>query len=424
MAIRPWDRYGSKAGSPSPEYPLGSCINSTSSGAKDGTPGEKDWMNDIWGMLQVLLTKADIVASGSPDNVLTSQYLAALQRLFMGPATYADSGTADNYILNPISGATVDEYSDGMIAVFRPLNANTGPAVVQIGSLALKPVVYDNGLPLAASALLTNRHAILVYEQSNNRFVLIGIEPSVANGFDTTIYGLAPSNFGGDIVNDLIFGAGMATAISDPSIKLVLPVAMRKRKDEFWAEGDGNGGTLDASVPLNHAHCFIIRRDSDGYVDAGFSSSLTPTLPTGYTHYRRIASFGFNPPSTGFAEFYAQEFAGGALRIQYIASQELPQGFISGFIDVPGGPPDVAPIGHFALWGQATATSYFYLTVSGGSGPASATRCTLVLTGGDPKSTYVEIPIATDQTLQGYLTGGPVTVEHIFLLGYTDRRVN
>jgi hypothetical protein len=60
-----------------------------------------------------------------------------------------------------------------------------------------------------------------------------------------------------------------------------------------WAVGTGNGG-IDTGTVANTTwyHVHLIRRDSDGVVDALYSLSATaPTMPSGWTARRRLGAF-------------------------------------------------------------------------------------------------------------------------------------
>ncbi len=102
-------------------------------------------------------------------------------------------------------------------------------------------------------------------------------------------YGLA--NNGSDVTNDIDFSVGAARN-STNVINLVAATAMTKQLDAAWAAGTGAGGRMSAAAIANTTyHCYVIRKDSDGTCDFGFDTSATaPTMPTGYTYFRRIGS--------------------------------------------------------------------------------------------------------------------------------------
>lgn len=82
MAINPGSLYPGKTRAPDSDYPFGSARNVTTPGDGTGTPWEAALVNDLFGFQQALLDGADIVPSGTPENVNASQYLAALRVLF------------------------------------------------------------------------------------------------------------------------------------------------------------------------------------------------------------------------------------------------------------------------------------------------------------------------------------------------------
>ena len=109
------------------------------------------------------------------------------------------------------------------------------------------------------------------------------------------LYGLIMSN-DTDTDHDINITSGEATDSTDASV-MKLTSEMTKRIDAAWAVGDDAGGldgtessagTPDASTWY---HCYLIMKDSDGSVDALFSENVSaPTMPTGYTKYRRIGA--------------------------------------------------------------------------------------------------------------------------------------
>jgi len=79
MAIIPHQLYTGKINAPNALYPLGSARNVSAPEAGDGTPLLANWVNDIWGLLQYLLSSAGIEANGTPDSAGNHQYFNALE---------------------------------------------------------------------------------------------------------------------------------------------------------------------------------------------------------------------------------------------------------------------------------------------------------------------------------------------------------
>jgi hypothetical protein len=74
---------------------------------------------------------------------------------------------------------------------------------------------------------------------------------------------------------------------------IIIENHITKQIDATWSEGDLAGGLFSGSVAANTTyHLFVMRKDSDGSVDAGFDTSINAdNRPAGYTAYRRIRSY-------------------------------------------------------------------------------------------------------------------------------------
>lgn len=95
MAIKYSVRYPANSTPPDAAYTYGSAKNSTVPGAKNGSPFEKDYINDNLGFQQALLDEAGIVPSGTPDTAADSQYLEALNLIKITPVLTVAAMTAD-----------------------------------------------------------------------------------------------------------------------------------------------------------------------------------------------------------------------------------------------------------------------------------------------------------------------------------------
>lgn len=100
MATNPGSAYPTKTDNTDlANYPYGKAQNVSSPGAGDGTPWVALLLNDIFGFQQKLLTAAGIVPSGTPDNIVTSQYYDALLAIIAAnppaQATETTLGTAE-----------------------------------------------------------------------------------------------------------------------------------------------------------------------------------------------------------------------------------------------------------------------------------------------------------------------------------------
>lgn len=92
-----------------------------------------------------------------------------------------------------------------------------------------------------------------------------------------------------DTDHDILFSTGEAFDSTNTSL-LELTAAITKQIDASWVAGDDVGG-LFLGVVGNATvyHLFIIEKDSDGSIDAGFDTSITAAnIPSGYTKYVHV----------------------------------------------------------------------------------------------------------------------------------------
>ncbi len=109
----------------------------------------------------------------------------------------------------------------------------------------------------------------------------------IASGY---LYGMTLSNNGTDATNDIDVASGKC--VDSTAVRKLSGGAMTKQLDAAWASGTNAGGRMSAAAIANTTyHVFAILKDSDNTVDYGFDVSATaPTMPTGYTYFRRIGS--------------------------------------------------------------------------------------------------------------------------------------
>lgn len=116
---------------------------------------------------------------------------------------------------------------------------------------------------------------------------LLGGNRAFGRGY---IDGLILAN-GTDADHDINIAVGECRD-STNTYNMVLGSTLVKQIDAAWAAGTNAGG-LDTGSVGNSTwyHVWLIRKDSDGSIDALFSTSATaPTMPAGYTYKRRLGS--------------------------------------------------------------------------------------------------------------------------------------
>lgn len=234
-----------------------------------------------------------ITTSGqTPSSSDLNQLGIAAARYSSGGQFYTDSGTANTYVLSPVSPfkAPVDAtngYFNGMIIRFRAGNANTGASTVNVNSAGVKNLKKEDGTTdLTAGDVPTNKDAHFRYNGTN--FVL------VQNILDATTSTKGVSILNNPIqvsnsttsANDTIdFSAG--TFITSSGSQIYLPAITKKiQSSGSWTSGTGQNG-LDTGVrTLNTFYrTYILQNNSTSAYDVLFvSSGLSPVVPSGWTN--------------------------------------------------------------------------------------------------------------------------------------------
>jgi hypothetical protein len=114
VAIDPSAKYPGQVDVSDPTgYPNGAARNESTPGDRNGFPLEKDWVNDLLGFLQALLSNAGAAPSGTPDKVGASQYLDALTLVRrMDVQQFDPIGGVDEWV-KPTNASWVDVYAIG-----------------------------------------------------------------------------------------------------------------------------------------------------------------------------------------------------------------------------------------------------------------------------------------------------------------------
>lgn len=113
--------------------------------------------------------------------------------------------------------------------------------------------------------------------------------PATAGLPRSYLAGLGMANNATDATNDIDISPG--TCRDSTNAADITCSALTKRLDAAWAVGSAAGGLDTGSIANTTYHCFAIKKDSDGVGDFLFSTSATsPTMPSGYTYFRRIGS--------------------------------------------------------------------------------------------------------------------------------------
>lgn len=154
--------------------------------------------------------------------------------------------------------------------------------------------MFDDGDPTAFKTKLLNALNVIIANAAD--------PGSYGSG---SIFGLILSNTSGFTTTRVTVSAGQARDSTNSS-NLVVVTPITKRLDAVWAAGNNNGGRDTASALANGQtwHVHLIFNPSTLAVDALFSASPTaPTLPSGFTRFRRIGSIILEAASTSIRQF-------------------------------------------------------------------------------------------------------------------------
>jgi hypothetical protein len=124
---------------------------------------------------------------------------------------------------------------------------------------------------------------------------------SVGSG---SIFGLTLSNTPGNPTTRITISAGLVRDSLNAKT-MVLAAPLSKRLDQAWAVGANNGGRDTGALANGQTwHVFAILKDADQSVDALFSQSPNaPTMPAGYTKFRRLGAIVLDAAATTIRQF-------------------------------------------------------------------------------------------------------------------------
>lgn len=278
-------------------------------------------------------------------------------------------GSADTYTATPSPAITA--YATGSEFNLKVNADNTGASTLNVSAVDPKDIKkYDGAgakVALEAGDLQQDQYYKVIYDGTD--FVLNNPEiPYILNATNivkstTSVYGVSylPQQItisnGTDTDHDIDFTAGNFQF--DDGTGQAVATALTKQIDAAWAEGDNAGGLDTGTVAADTTYyCFAIYNPATQTSDFLFStSSSSPTMPSGYTKKKRIASlltdgsanirngqYLFNPDgsytfyySTGILDFQKQ------ITTYYVSeSVTLPPnvvGIFQTFMSTTSGPP-------------------------------------------------------------------------------------
>lgn len=217
---------------------------------------------------------------------------------------------------SPLSGAvSVSRLDEALVQAKTGTAANTGTQTTpapDTGFVGVWVVTVAYGqTTITAGNITAYPNAPLVLTQAElvaliNACYSASNPPTIPDvtGLSAALAAITPGLAQGQII-----GLTLANDVTSPNTKidvstgtardstnttdLVLSSAMTKDLSAVWAAGTGNGGrdTSTAVQVSSYYHVFLIWNPTGPTIDVLFSQSVTaPTLPTGYTKFRRIGA--------------------------------------------------------------------------------------------------------------------------------------
>lgn len=241
-----------------------------------------------------------VISSGqTPSTSNLEQLGIGSARYSSGGQFFTDSGTADAYVLSPVSpfkspvsSGVGESYFNGMIISFRAGNANSGASTVNVNGAGVKNLKKANGTDVATGDILTTSDVTFRYDGTN--FVKVeNVNPATntIQGISYLPQKITIANNTTDANNDIDFSGGNFV-FSDFSGQAYVP-AMTKRLDANWTAGNNNGGLDTGTKATNTWYgVYAIYNPTTNVADYLFTATGVTSLilPSGFTKYKYIGS--------------------------------------------------------------------------------------------------------------------------------------
>jgi len=213
--------------------------------------------------------------------------------LSMGTGTWNGS-TPTQLDLTIPGGATYSQTSGQQIIFKVPTTSPAGSITAKVGASAAAPVVNVDGSAVATADLATATSYVALFDGTN--FQLQTPTASILSGYaqatNGAISGYIVSNDATNPNTTLNISTGNCRD-STNSRNIPRSAGLIKNLFAVWAAGTNQGGRDVATAPAANQtwHVHAILNGTSGVTDVLLSQSATaPTLPAGYTHFRRILS--------------------------------------------------------------------------------------------------------------------------------------
>lgn len=208
---------------------------------------------------------------------------AYIQKQVSTLATITGTGTAIVATQSPATSGV--KVVDAII-----VTGNSGAATTMAvnGDAAKSVKAYDSTGAKVNTTLVANQRCLFMDDGTD--WILINPIPAASAIPKGHIYGLTGSSAGS---TTLTVAAG--EAVDSTGAALMSLASSMAKTNAAWSAGTGNGGLDTGSIAAGTwYHWYLIRNPSSGAVDLVFSTNASsPTLPSGYTQYRRIFTWRY-----------------------------------------------------------------------------------------------------------------------------------
>jgi len=242
-------------------------------------PVDDGWLNMVNEEYQKLC-----IGTGQTPDADTSQLVKGAVILASQAYLFCvDSGTTNNYVLNPVSPLQAPpSLRNGLSIKFTTANANSGSTNINAYGFGNILAKNQDGTNLVAGDIPANTMVQFYYNGTN--WILdkgVSKATTTTQGISYLNNPITIANNTLDANNDIDFSAGNAP-LDDGSGQVLLSSIIVKRLDASWVAGTNQGG-LFSGTKANSTKYYLFVITNGTINDAGFDISPTgANIPSGY----------------------------------------------------------------------------------------------------------------------------------------------
>lgn len=335
-----------------------------------------------------------VLRSGqSLDGLLANQLAQSLFLHSVKASSFQDSGTANAYVVTPISGINgvllPGTYAplDGALIVFSAANANSGASTLNIGQttgtlIGVKKILTQAGAALPSGVLVAGRFIQLKYDSTLDSGV--GAWALMPWSTESAAIQGAFKNLSGS-------ATGLSAAVSYAIDEIIVESTLSSYKTlravsiaPSLASSGANGLDTGTSAVSSWYSVWVIW---NGTTTSGLLSlsATAPTMPSGYTHRARIGWVRTDATANKFPLCFQQNGKNTQLNVVAGTNVAALPTIASGILGNPAGgtyvtaaissfcPPTASMIDTFS-YAYAAGAQYAVANSSGYSSPGSASN--------------------------------------------------